>query len=132
MPASVVFPASQVHPGGALLAAGEKLQFELSTNSPAPIFSFKVDANLIHDASTVTPVSKGTVNTYKWDHPLTTPKAGEIDFISIAVVIVGKDDTYDYKISKKPVTGKAALLLQTHFEGPEAILRDSFNMVVAS
>lgn len=128
MAKTLVFP--RTHPGGALLDPGEKLIFGLRTNRPAPIFSFKVDAALVQDASTAPHTVSGGLNEYAWEHPTGALKPGEVRATDIAVIIAA-DETCDYMISRKsPGATIPTLLLQMTFAGPETILRDTFAMVV--
>lgn len=127
MPKTIAFPSS--HPGGAALSAGEQLIFELTTDSAAPVFSFKVDATLVHDATTASRTITGGKNKFTWKHPVVTAKPGEVDATDIAIIIVG-DETYDYKVSKKGPGSTKTLLLQSKFAGPEVVLRDTFGVVL--
>ncbi len=128
MAKTLVFPAT--HPGGAVIAAGDKLIFEVTTNSVVPIFSFKVDAILTHDASTAPHTIVGKWNRYRWEHPATVPKPGEVNATDIAVIVID-NETYDLKVSLKKPRARATLLVHVRFAGPETLLRDTFGVVVA-
>lgn len=126
MAITTVFPAAGTpRPAGAVLNTGEKLRFTLSTDSPAPVFTFVVDAVLQWDQGSAKRRTTDTQNIYTWDHPTGAFGHNQLQDLLLKVLILSTE-TYDYVIEKLDPAGNATKLIEESMSGAGSIERSDF------
>jgi hypothetical protein len=128
MAISTVFPAAGTpRPAGTILdpSQGEKLRFTLSTDSPAPIFAFLVDAVAQWDQGSAKVQTTQTLNTYTWDQPTGKFGHNQLQDLFLKVMILGTE-TYTYRIAKVDAAGALKTLVEESMSGAGSIERSDF------
>ena len=100
-----------------VIKSTDKLKFEISTDSPAPIFSFSVDGVLEWEPQSAPKKKSGGKTVFGWEFPTIPFKP--VNATAIGVVIIG-DEEYRYTI-KKVGDGGTSLVLDYVFSGPEPV-----------
>ena len=125
MAIQTVFPAGAPRPGGVVLNPGEKLNFTLSTDSPAPAFTFSVDAVLLRDQRTAARRTTSALNIFSWSHPSGTTGHNQLQDLLLKVLILSTE-TYDYVIEKVDAAGAVTKLLEESMTGAGSVERSDF------
>ena len=120
MAIKTTFPAAGTpRPSGLIInpSTGDKLRFTLRTTSPAPIFSFSVDAVPQWEQGNAKVRTTSTTNTYTWDHP-TTGVFGHNQLQDLFLkVLILTAETYDYTIQKIDSAGASTDILKETMSG---------------
>ena len=128
MAIKTVFPAAGTpRPAGVVLNPGEKLNFTLSTDSPAPVFTFLVDAVVHWDQGSAPLRTTPTRNIFSWSHPTSAFGHNQLQDLLLKVLILGTE-TYDYVIAKVDAAGTVTKLIEESMSGAGSIERSDFTL----